>query len=53
MIKVEVVFDGDIILINGKEVRIFAEYGYDAYTYVDDLEFEVLEEAITYCLENK
>ncbi len=53
MIKVELVIDGDTILINGKEVHIFAEYGYEAYTYVDDLEFEVLEEAIAYCLENK
>ena len=52
MIKAEVVFDGDKIIINGKEVEIFAEYGYDTNCYVDSKEIPVLEDAIKYCLEN-
>lgn len=52
MIKVEVVFDEGKIIINGKEVEVFAEYGYDTNSYVGDREFDTIEQAIKYCMEN-
>lgn len=52
MIEVKVVFDGDEIIISGKRVKVFAEYGYDTNCYVDDKEIPILEDAIKYCMEN-
>ena len=59
MIKVEVVFDGDLIIFNGKQVGVFADYGYDTSVLISDnkddseieKETETLEQAIAYCLE--
>lgn len=51
MIKAEVIFDEGKILINGKEVEVFAEYGYDTNSFVDNIEFDTLEQAISYCLQ--
>lgn len=55
MIKAEVVFDGDKVLINDAEFSVHIEVsGCDVYNkyagYLDS--FDTLEEAIKYCLEN-
>ena len=52
MIKAEVVFDGEVILCNGKEIEISMHEDYEKFYVVGSKMFKGLEQAIKYCLEN-
>jgi len=52
MIKAEVVFDGEVILCNGKEIEISMHEDYEKFYVVGKNMFSSLEQAIKYCLEN-
>lgn len=54
MIKCEVVFDGECIVVNGKRFTVAAEYGYDTIILGlgDNDEYMTIEEAVKYCMEN-
>lgn len=53
MIKAEVVFDEDTIMVNGRKFTVAAEYGYDTIILGEDGldEYSTLEQAIAYCME--
>ena len=52
MIKVEVVFDGDELEVNGQLLEIIGRDGGILYCIVNrDVEFDYIEQAIAYCLE--
>ena len=52
VIKVEVVFDGDLIICNEKEIEISMHEDYEKFYVVGKRIFSGLEQAIKYCLEN-
>lgn len=54
MIKAEVIFDGECIVVNGKRFTVAAEYSYDTIMLGlgDNNEYMTIEEAVKYCLEN-
>lgn len=52
MIKAEVVFEDDAVIVNDKQVTISVDVTEGlACSLVDDREFKYLEQAIAYCLE--
>lgn len=51
MIKVEVVFDGDNLEVNGQLLEIIGNYGGIHCIVNRDVEFDYIEQAIAYCLE--
>lgn len=54
MIMAEVVFDGDVIRVNGHEIHNADDGFYDIYMSNDEYVADYrLEQAIAYCLEQK
>lgn len=54
MIKVEAIFDGEKIIVNGKEFTVRAEYGYDTvmcFENKDEGEYFTIEETVEKCME--
>ena len=54
MIKIEAIFDGEKIIVNGKEFTVRAEYGYDTvmcFENKDEGEYFTIEEAVEKCME--
>lgn len=52
MIKAEVVFDGDKMIINDKIIYLTGGLEHDVCCSVDGVCFLSVEQAIKYCLEN-
>jgi len=53
MIKAEVVFDDDTILVNGKIIYITGGLEQSVCLTVDNTGFYSLEDAVKYCLEKE
>lgn len=53
MIKAEVVFDGDVVLINGHSIFVNCEAG-ELWIEIDEIQHHDLnlEQAVAYCLGN-